>query len=144
MYSLQTALPPFKRTQKQVRFAPQAQEPVRNHARTVSMPLLPSQKNSLDVLLDAIDLDQQMSERFKDQVARKSSVSRGHPFKHQAVRRRSRSAPGTLLRLPSTTRWWTCSTPEDKPLTDNAAELIAYQIVQKHIQNATHKSPYSK
>ncbi|KAI7862175.1 hypothetical protein BDF14DRAFT_1886346 [Spinellus fusiger] len=140
MHSLLTVLPPLKRTQKQVRFAPVIEPTVRHHVRTMSAPVLPSQSNrlSLDLLLDAIDLDQQMNEQFKDQVARRSiGISKPSQFK-STLRRRSKSAPGVLQRPTrvSCTRWWALGMPQDKLLTESGAEQVAQEIVQKHIESA--------
>ncbi|KAI8147772.1 hypothetical protein BJV82DRAFT_507618 [Fennellomyces sp. T-0311] len=108
------------------------QTPNKNHMRTTSMPIrLPSQSEkdrlSLDVLLDAIELDQHMYEAYEQEWS-KSAIRAGQRNAYR--RRRSKSAPG----VP---RWRTpCSTNKARNV---SVQQIAESIVQKHIESARKK-----
>ncbi|KAG1469595.1 hypothetical protein G6F56_003170 [Rhizopus delemar] len=108
--SLQSVLPTMDRSinkgsiQKQTKrihhqHQHQQQQQQRNHGRTISVPsVLPSYRHqqektklSFDVLLDAIDLDQQMRQFFKSEVMKSKTRSVFKPS--PMLRRRSKSAP---------------------------------------------------
>ncbi|KAI7884883.1 hypothetical protein K492DRAFT_182264 [Lichtheimia hyalospora FSU 10163] len=102
----------------------------RNHARTVSAPLrMPSyqdkQRLSLDVLVDAIELDQTMYETYKQE--RFKVMARHSPYD----RRRSRSAPGGSM----TPRWRTPMRSSD----GSSMQQLAEAIVRQHIEQAKKK-----
>ncbi|KAI9251352.1 hypothetical protein BDA99DRAFT_521638 [Phascolomyces articulosus] len=119
----------------------------KNHIRTTSMPTrLPSQqieqekqkqeRLSLEVLLDAIELDQSMYEAYQQEWSKTSAMRPHCPNQRNAVmaaayrRRRSKSAPG----IP---RW---RTPSSTPQRRNVnVQQIAESIVQKHIEYARKK-----
>ncbi|KAI8388424.1 uncharacterized protein BYT42DRAFT_560049 [Radiomyces spectabilis] len=121
---------------------------VRHHARTVSLPArLPSQhasrhhRLSMDVLLDAIDLDRHMNQFYTHERAKCAlrRVTHHHPFKTSPVviRRRSKSAPGALeSRHNLSTRWFIPMTGSHLNATPKE---IAKSIVQQHIEYATRK-----
>lgn len=103
----------------------------RNHARTVSAPLrMPSyqdkQRLSLDVLIDAIELDQTMYETYKQE--RFKAMARHSP----CDRRRSRSAPGGSM----TPRW---RTPSMRSSNCSSMQQLAEAIVRQHIEHAKKK-----
>ncbi|KAI9486591.1 MAG: hypothetical protein EXX96DRAFT_549654 [Benjaminiella poitrasii] len=132
------------------------------HARTTSVPsVLPSQQDhnkltnklSLDILLDAIDLDQQMRQFFRSEVIKSKShkiVANYHhrnqlPLSSSAfssssliARRRSRSAPGAP---PSyhhqrafNSRWISPIFNNSSAVTSEfQAQKVAQLIVQKHL-----------
>lgn len=114
----------------------------RNHVRTTSVPsVLPSfkiqkdaSKLSMDILLDAIDLDQQMRQFFRTEVVKsKTRVNSFNPSQVMMARRRSKSAPGAP---PSyhhqrafSARW---TTPSQTVTSDSQAQEVAKLIVQQH------------
>ncbi|KAI9496048.1 hypothetical protein BDB00DRAFT_785982 [Zychaea mexicana] len=108
----------------------------KNHIRTTSMPArLPSQTEqkqrlSLEVLLDAIELDQSMYEAYQFEWSKTSAMRAAHLQRSANRRKRSKSAPG----VP---RWRTpCSTPKSR---NASVQQIAESIVQKHIECARKK-----
>lgn len=128
----------------------QQQQSQRNHVRTTSVPsILPSfsmvkkdsSKLSMDILLDAIDLDQQMRQFFKAEVVkskgRNANSSTFNPSHLMMARRRSKSAPGAPPSYHQerafNTRWMT---PDNRQAITNAtqAQELAMSIVQQHIE----------
>ncbi|KAG2225664.1 hypothetical protein INT45_012136 [Circinella minor] len=125
----------------------------KNHIRTTSMPTrLPSQqielqqkqRLSLEVLLDAIELDQSMYDAYQHEWSKtniiRSTQVQDYQQNHQrnaataaiaaCRRKRSKSAPG----IP---RW---RTPYSAPKCRNVSvQQIAESIVQKHIEYARKK-----
>lgn len=121
---------------------PPAKE-TRNHYRTTSVPSrLPSQfqqRLSMDVLLDAIELEQSMYEQYKHERVKSmlrehhQHVHRFHPYD----RRRSKSAPGGSVSIQCTKQaQWTSSFTNDQGLTP---QQLAESIAQKHIDWAKRK-----
>ncbi|KAI8889068.1 hypothetical protein K501DRAFT_239363 [Backusella circina FSU 941] len=144
-HSLSTVLP-FTTRQKSKhieRKAVQHQFKPRHHVRTTSVPsVLPSYQQSklpMDVLLDAIDLDQQMRQFFKTEVQK--SKTRVSVFKpSQMVRRRSKSAPGAPpsyhQQRAFSAVWVACN----RTVTNaSAAQEVANLIVQKHIDSVKNR-----
>lgn len=125
----------------------------RNHVRTTSVPLnfssIPfqqQQKNeklSMDILLDAIDLDQQMRQFFRSEVMKSKNRSSSSTFTPSSsstmmARRRSKSAPGAppsyhQQRAFSAVQWMTPNSTI-AVTSSNQAEQIAKFIVQQHIE----------
>ena len=127
----------------------------KNHIRTSSMPTrLPSQQKehqqkqrlSLEVLLDAIELDQSMYDAYQHEWSKTNTIRGSHVHDHHqqqkrqcnaataaivaSRRKRSKSAPG----IP---RW---RTPYSAPKCRNVSvQQIAESIVQKHIEYARKK-----
>ncbi|KAI7858644.1 hypothetical protein BDC45DRAFT_498800 [Circinella umbellata] len=125
----------------------------KNHIRTTSMPTrLPSQqierqqeqRLSLEVLLDAIELDQSMYDAYQHEWSKTNTIRstqvQDYHQNHQrnaatvaiaaCRRKRSKSAPG----IP---RW---RTPYSAPKCRNVSvQQIAESIVQKHIEYARKK-----
>ncbi|KAI9362725.1 hypothetical protein BD770DRAFT_315730 [Pilaira anomala] len=115
----------------------------RHHTRTSSVPsILPSFKSStsnkklsMDILLDAIDLDQQMRQFFRSEVVKsKDRLSAFNPS--LMARRRSKSAPGAP---PSyhhqrafSARWLTSKNHSVTSHTE--AQQVAKLIVQQHFE----------
>jgi predicted ATPase with chaperone activity len=150
--SLNIALPSIHRVNKQTNFKTefklQKREPLqfqssRNHARTTSMPsVLPSyqdsNKLSMDVLLDAIDLDQQMRQFFRTEVIKSKSrtTSAFVPPSIMMARRRSKSAPGAPpsyhQQRAFNSRW---TTPNCTVTSASAAQEVAKLIVQQHFES---------
>lgn len=158
---LSTALPSIHRISKketnfiskkhhQPQQQQQQQRPARHHVRTSSAPLiLPSyceqkqdSKLSMDILLDAIDLDQQMRQFFRSEVVKSknrnttTTAPTFNPSHMMMARRRSKSAPGAPpsyhYQRAFTTRW---ITPENKTVTcASQAQQVAAMIVQQHIE----------
>lgn len=121
---------------------PPAKE-TRNHYRTTSVPSrLPSQfqqRLSMDVLLDAIELEQSMYEQYKHERVKSmlrehhQHVHRFHPYD----RRRSKSAPGGSVSIQCTKQaQWTSSFTNDQGLNP---QQLAESIAQKHIDWAKRK-----
>ncbi|KAI9259047.1 hypothetical protein BY458DRAFT_517615 [Sporodiniella umbellata] len=143
--SLQSVLPPMDRSihkkgaiQKPLA-KPKASLPQRHHGRTTSVPsVLPSyrqkqeEKLSFDVLLDAIDLDQQMRQFFKTEVMKSKTraVFRPAPM----LRRRSKSAPSAPpsyhYQRAFNAKWIT----QDQTIVTTAshAQQVAQSIVSQH------------
>ncbi|CAO3621354.1 unnamed protein product [Mucor hiemalis] len=126
----------------------QQQQQPRNHVRTTSVPsVLPSfsmvkkdnSKLSMDILLDAIDLDQQMRQFFKAEVVKSKgrTSSTFNPSHLMMARRRSKSAPGAPPSYHQerafNTRWMT---PNNRQTVTDAsqAQELARSIVQQHIE----------
>ncbi|ORY92294.1 hypothetical protein BCR43DRAFT_498127 [Syncephalastrum racemosum] len=157
-----TVLPSFQslclpiHTQQDIS-APSSTEQTKNHFRTVSLPIkLPSQRPqqraeasdqrlSLDVLMDAIELDQNMyttykQERMKSAMRDRAKRQLGRSMPYGLDRRRSKSAPGSssIRRTPlhSDTRW---STPDASSIKPENTHDIALSIVQQHINIAKQK-----
>lgn len=115
----------------------------RNHYRTTSVPSrLPSQSQerlSMDILLDAIELEQSMYEQYKHERV-KSMLREQHQHGcrfHPYDRRRSKSAPGGSVSLQCTKQaQWTTSFLNDQGMT---SQQLAESIVQKHINWAKRK-----
>ncbi|KAG2203779.1 uncharacterized protein EV154DRAFT_499326 [Mucor mucedo] len=154
--SLSIALPSIHRITKRenkVISKPQTTQPqtacqftnkTRHHVRTTSVPsVLPSfkiqkdtSKLSMDILLDAIDLDQQMRQFFRTEVVKsKTRISTFKPSQVMMARRRSKSAPGAP---PSyhhqrafSARW---TTPNQTVTSDSQAQEVAKLIVQQHFE----------
>lgn len=139
--------------------SPSSTEETRNHFRTISLPIkLPSQQQqqqqrveasdqrlSLEVLMDAIELDQNMyttykQERMKSAMRDRSKRLSGRSTPYGLDRRRSKSAPGSsfIARTPlhSGTRW---STPNSASIKPENTHDIALSIVQQHINIAKQK-----
>lgn len=121
---------------------PPAKE-TRNHYRTTSVPSrLPSQfqqRLSMDVLLDAIELEQSMYEQYKHERVKsmlREHHQHGHRF-HPYDRRRSKSAPGGSVSIQCTKQaQWTSSFTNDQGLNP---QQLAESIAQKHIDWAKRK-----
>ncbi|GAA5811306.1 hypothetical protein MFLAVUS_004739 [Mucor flavus] len=118
----------------------------RHHTRTSSVPsVLPSFKTttaqssklSMDILLDAIDLDQQMRQFFRSEVVKsKDRMTAFSPTHTMMARRRSKSAPGAP---PSyhhqrafNARWVTAK--NETVTSDSQAQQVAKMIVQQHFE----------
>ncbi|KAG2230836.1 hypothetical protein BDF21DRAFT_432135 [Thamnidium elegans] len=116
----------------------------RHHTRTSSVPsVLPSFKTtqtsklSMDILLDAIDLDQQMRQFFRSEVVKsKDRMTAFNPSHTMMARRRSKSAPGAP---PSyhhqrafNARWVTAK--NETVTSDSQAQQVARMIVQQHFE----------
>ncbi|GAA5801375.1 hypothetical protein EDC94DRAFT_609051 [Helicostylum pulchrum] len=119
----------------------------RHHTRTSSVPsVLPSFKTttttqssklSMDILLDAIDLDQQMRQFFRSEVVKsKDRMTAFNPSHTMMARRRSKSAPGAP---PSyhhqrafNARWVTAK--NETVTSDSQAQQVAQMIVQQHFE----------
>ncbi|KAI8997212.1 hypothetical protein BDB01DRAFT_770277 [Pilobolus umbonatus] len=154
--SLNTALPSIHFTAKNVKSAtkdtpscvPKQQFKVRNHIRTASLPLhLPSheqpkhQRLSMDVLLDAIDLDQQMRKYFKAEVLKVKSRTTYNATMFKPTqstlmaRRRSKSAPGappSYHQQRAFNSRWTTPNQNNTVTSASAAQEVAQLIVQQH------------
>ncbi|KAG1051522.1 hypothetical protein G6F43_006270 [Rhizopus delemar] len=110
-----------------------------HHARTTSAPsVLPSYNNklSLDVLLDAIDLDQQMRQLFRDEVMKsKNRVP-------SMLRRRSKSAPSAPpsyhQQRAFNSRWIT--NDQTVVTTASKAQEVAQLIVNQHFEKILKKT----
>lgn len=134
----------------------QEQQPLRfklsrPHGRTTSVPsVLPSyqkkdHKLSLNVLVDAIDLDQQMRQFFKNEVmkTKNRTTHLAAPFVPPSImmaRRRSKSAPGAPpsyhQQRAFNSRW----IAQDRTVTsESAAKEVAQLIVQKHIESVKNR-----
>ncbi|KAG0746087.1 hypothetical protein G6F57_009093 [Rhizopus arrhizus] len=102
-----------------------------HHPRTTSAPsILPSYSSqlSLDVLLDAIELDQKMRECFRNELLKSKN--------HSLIRRRSKSvpiAPPSYHHLPSFSSRWI--TNDQKVVTTaSEAQKVAQLIVKEHFE----------
>lgn len=123
-------LPSFQSLCKPIDTTTTTSTTTRSHARTVSAPLnMPShqdkQRLSLDVLVDAIELDQTMYETYKQE--RFKAMARHSPYD----RRRSRSAPGGSM----TPRWRTPMRSSN----GSSMQQLAEAIVRQHIEHAKKK-----
>ncbi|CEG64843.1 hypothetical protein RMATCC62417_01753 [Rhizopus microsporus] len=143
--SLQAALPSIERLNKKRIEQPLPKKELvlvnqRNHIRTTSAPsILPSygQKLSLNVLLDAIDLDQEMRQFFRNEVMKSKNRTQLGMFKPMPMlRRRSRSAPSALpsyhYQRAFNAKW----IMNDKRVVTTASEAqkVAELIVKQHFE----------
>lgn len=121
----------------------------RNHSRTVSVPTqLPSDNNtprlSLDILVDAIELEQSMYEAYRHERVkslarehRQSIRNNNYRYYHPYFRRRSHSAPGGITTMARSPQWRTPSSiAQEHGMT---AQEIAESVVKKHIECARRK-----
>lgn len=113
----------------------------KNHRRTTSAPLPNQQQLSLNVLLDAIDLDQQMRHFFKSEVLK--SKNRSSPFVLPMImmaRRRAKSAPGAPpsyhYQRAFQSKWFVA---HETVTSESVAQEVAQRIVQKHIETVKSK-----
>lgn len=133
--------------QQQQQRAPLQFQLSRNHGRTTSVPsVMPSHqerqkkssKLSMDVLLDAIDLDQQMRQFFRTEVIKSKGRTAGTfaPPSIMMARRRSKSAPGAPpsyhQQRAFNSRW---TTPNCTVTSASAAKEVAKLIVQQHFES---------
>lgn len=139
--SLNTALPSIHRTSKQpiTKHHPLQFKVSKSHGRTTSAPtFLPNSHQSLNVLCDAIDLDQQMRQFFKAEVL-KSKNRTNHFVPALMARRRSKSAPGAPpsyhYQRAFNSRWFAPDYNNKTVTSASAAQEVAQLIVQKHIES---------
>ncbi|OBZ90298.1 hypothetical protein A0J61_01642 [Choanephora cucurbitarum] len=147
-FSLSNALPPLERdinkkltleSKPQFKRQPLQFKLSRTHARTTSLPtVLPSQQN-MNVLLNAIDLDQQMRQFFKAEVMKsKARTSTFLPPSIMMARRRSRSAPGappSYHQQRAFNARWTLPDSNTTVTSASQAEQVAKLIVQQHFNS---------
>ncbi|KAI8076422.1 uncharacterized protein B0P05DRAFT_545822 [Gilbertella persicaria] len=147
--SLFNALPSIQRNKKTIENKPQfKRQPLqfklsRNHGRTTSVPaVLPSHRN-MNVLLDAIDLDQQMRQFFKAQVMKSKACTAtfmptATPPSIMMARRRSKSAPGappSYHQQRAFNARWTAPHCNTTVTSASEAEKVAQFIVQQHFES---------
>ncbi|KAL9553760.1 hypothetical protein PS6_003775 [Mucor atramentarius] len=118
----------------------------RNHARTTSVPsVLPSQqqnqKNRMNILLDAIDLDQQMRQFFKTEImkSKNRTSSAFVPPSIMMARRRSKSAPGAPpsyhQQRAFNSRWIAPNCNNRTVTCASQAQEVAQLIVKQHFES---------
>ncbi|CAO3702333.1 unnamed protein product [Rhizopus stolonifer] len=102
---------------------------IKPHNRTISVPsTLPSRGLSLEVLLDAIDIDQELKQVFTSELLKTKNRS---SFDYRRRIKSAPSAPPSYYQKKFNTRWITGQTVIT---TESEAHSAAQSIVIKHFQ----------